>query len=171
MRKGRSGRKANSTQKEIEARVEYVAALLTKQPNLSRYALHRQLCEKWNVHWRTVDIYIVRAREGLRNRLKRTQEEIRSNAVAFYEAIISDKRQHKDVRLRALAVKAQENLCKLLGVETPQKIEVTNPDGSMAGNSVAVQVLLNSMSVEQLQSIVDQMQEDETLQIEDNKEE
>ncbi len=143
-----------STAKEMEARIDYVARLLTEQPNLSRYALHHLLCKKWSVDWHTIDRYVSRAREEILARLGRTQEEIRSNAVAFYERIISDKKMASNIRL-----KAQENLCELLGVKAPTKLEVTGADGQpLVAAQAGVQVLLNTLSVDDLKRIIDKME-------------
>lgn len=142
------------TAKEHDARVEQVLAVIAAQPNLSPYKLHKLFCPKFKVTWPTIDRYVARAREKLRERLNRPREVIRSNAVAFYESIISDTKVFPQVRLKAQAL-----LVELLGAATPKKIELSGPEGGplQTESKQDLNLVVDSLTVEELRAIIDKL--------------
>lgn len=135
------------TQKTIEARVDELVNKMANQPNLSRYKLHAIFTVKWNVAWTTVDNYLVRAREEILKRLKRSKEEFQSNAVAFYESQIGNSMNEPHVRQ-----KAQKLLCELVGANAATKVEVSGPLGGPV--EMDTKVALNGLSVAQLEELI-----------------
>ena len=146
------------TNEEKEKRIETILEVISNQPKISRFQLHKLFCKKWDVCWTTIDRYLIQAREELKKRLQTPPEEFKSNAVAFYESIISS-----PVEKTADRVKAQENLCALLGIKAPKRTELTGADGTpLVQNQVAIQVLLNSLSVDELREIIGKLETGET---------
>lgn len=140
------------TVEQYDARVDAIIDVISDQPNLSRYKIHKIFCARFNVRWETIDRYLARARETLRERLKRDKEEVRSNAVAFYEMVISNPKNPPNVRLRA-----QESLCELLGVNAPSKVELTGAEGGPV--STETHLFLSGMSVEELKAAIGKLED------------
>lgn len=108
----------------IEERVSEMIDLLSKDRNIHRCQLHKEFCKKWNVHWKTVDRVVGRARAEIMQRLGRSKESFRADSLAFYEAKTCDTNLTATEQLRA-----QENIDKLLGLDAPKRTEITGKDG------------------------------------------
>ena len=139
------------TVEEKEARIDYFMDLLAESPNLSEHKLRSIAWRKWKVVPSTSDRYASEAKEKLRTALNMSRVEIRAEAVNFYRSIISNPMQKTSDRL-----KAQENLCRLLGVEAPTKVEVSGP-GGVPLTPVSTQEVLDTMTVDQLEVLVDKL--------------
>jgi hypothetical protein len=160
--KGKKPRKQaiKPTVKEYDARVDEIVDVISQQPNTSRYKLHKMFCTKFNVTWATIDRYLFRARDVLRERLNRSKEEVRCSAVAFYEALISDPKIKAQVRLRA-----QEALVRLMGADAPARVELSGPQGApiQTDNKTTggFDVLLAALTPDELQAIISKLETEE----------
>lgn len=137
------------TAKEKEERIDFLVQLLAQRPGLTRFQVNRILAKRYNVGWQTAINYLRYAKEELRKRLDRPVEEIRSNAVNFYEAVITDSQHPIMAR-----IKAQIALCKLLGLDSPQKVELSGPDGKPIQQEAEMKLYLDGMSVKELEETI-----------------
>jgi hypothetical protein len=145
------------TEKERDDRVDELIDFIANRPAVSRYKIHRRFTKKWNVCWATVDRYLSRAREALRTNLNRSKDEVRSNAVAFYEQIISNPLEQTKDR-----IKSQQLLVELLGLAQPTKVEMSGPNQgpiitATTGLDNEAKSYIKSMSVEQLKDALGKM--------------
>lgn len=150
---GKPKRKAiKPTVEEYDARVEAIMDAISAQPNLTRYKLHAIYCKKWKVRWETIDRYLTRAREKLLEKLKASKEQYRSNAVVFYEQVISNPLEETTNKL-----KAQKLLVELLGVAEPKRVEVTGAEGCPL-MPPATGAFLSSMTVDELKIAIGKLE-------------
>ena len=110
------------TQREKEARVAE-AAMLTAH-GATRIQCHRIMCPKYDVHWATVDRYLLYARQLSLERAKKTKPDAIAEAIAFYDAIILDPKS-----TRKEQSDARERLDKIFGVYAPTSVRVGDPNG------------------------------------------
>jgi len=84
---------------------------------LRKSEIRKELVAAYEVSWRQADRYVSRARELIKDDLRRSPTEHRADAYSFYRGIIED----PDVAPRE-KIRAQERIDKLLALEKPQKI-------------------------------------------------
>lgn len=106
---------------EIEERIAEVEMMLGRHARKGQ--IHRFIKDKYGVEWRTVDIYIARARVNLLERLRQTKENHRCQSLALYEEILLTGNPREKIL-------AQERIDKLLGLEAPRSIAVGGIEGS-----------------------------------------
>jgi hypothetical protein len=121
VRKGQKKPYRKATQQEIDARIEFVASMLSSRSRKAE--IHKQCRKKFNVEWRMADYYITRAREIILERLRETKEIHRSKALALYEKVIHEGTPRE-------ATLAQERIDKLLGLEQPRALNIGGIEGS-----------------------------------------
>lgn len=139
------------TMDEQEKRLDEMITFLSERPSITKTQIHQRFCTKWNLHWHTVDRYVYRAREEMVKRLKRSPEEFRSNALAFLEKVIGNPNDKTTDRL-----KAQEQLCDLLGIKAPTKLAMTDPEGNPMLQP-DVKVFINNLTVSELRNMVQEL--------------
>jgi hypothetical protein len=110
------------TAEQIAERVEYVARLLRGQ--LPKYRIRELFRARYgsHVHWRTVDNYVVRAREAIRREEGIDPKREKQSSLDVYRSIVSDPEA-----TRREKILAQERIDKLLGLESPQRVETVTP--------------------------------------------
>lgn len=106
------------TREEIQDRVEFTVFLLCRR--LYKCDIKRILKKKYSVAARTCEEYLARARAVLVKESGKTQETHRIESLRFYESVIAGDGTTMRDRLHA-----QERIDKLLGLESPQKHDVT----------------------------------------------
>ena len=121
IRRGQKRPYIKTTLDEIERRVDDVHSLLSKR--MRKGEIHRRICKKYKVDWRTVDNYINRARERILQDLRETKEFHRSKSLALYEHVIAAGTPRE-------ATLAQERIDKLLGLEQPRALNIGGIEGS-----------------------------------------
>jgi hypothetical protein len=122
VRRGQVKPYVKATNAVIEQRVEEVAFLLAR--GASKTQMHETIGVKHNLHWRTVDVYIVRARKLLRDRSNRSREDVRGDAVAFYQSVLLSAKTTTVEK-----IKAQTRLDEIFGIDAPQRTELSGPEG------------------------------------------
>lgn len=120
------------TAREHAERVDFVGQCLGKL--LTRTQIHRACEEKWGVHWRSADRYMVRAKELLRERCRMPKDEARELGLT----VILDclKSPNASIRLRA-----EERLAMITGYEPPRRSEITGADGGPVAVAEKVVIL------------------------------
>lgn len=91
---------------------------------MPKSAIKKLLAEQYNLSARSSERVLARAREEIRAKAGQTIDEHRTDIVSFYRGIISD--SAAPLRLKILAA---EGLQKLLGLNRPERIEVSGPEG------------------------------------------
>lgn len=86
--------------------------------------IKRYLAKRYKLAARSCETVFARAREEIRNAAGRSIDEWRVEGVANLTAIIA----HKDTSVRE-RILAQAELNKMLGLNRPERIEVSGPDG------------------------------------------
>jgi hypothetical protein len=122
VRRGQVKPYVKATNAEIEKRVEETAFLLAR--GASKTQLHETIGVKHNVHWKTVDAYIGRAKKLLRERSNRTREDVRGDAVAFYQSVLLNSKTTTVEK-----IKAQTRLDEIFGIDAPRRTELSGPEG------------------------------------------
>jgi hypothetical protein len=107
----------------IDTRIAEVVTILSHRTNVHRCELHRNLCERWGCHWRTVDRIVARARVELAKRYGRKPEDMRVESAAFYEAKANDPKVPPSDQ-----IKARNSFDDLFGLKRT-KVELSGPDG------------------------------------------
>lgn len=110
------------TRQQQQDQIELTRKLIAQ--GQSKGDIKRALYAAYNVSPRTVERYLARAREFLLAESQRPQPEHRSESLAFYHQILTDKDATPIVKL-----KARERIDKLLALELPQKLTFTDPTG------------------------------------------
>lgn len=111
-----------STAKEVTNRLDEVTDYLCS--GYRRNEITDKMCAKYGIHWRTVDRYMVRAREILMEELGKPKDEHRSDVLGEYQQILhTEDATHSD-KLQALKGKRE-----MLGLDAPKRTELSGPDG------------------------------------------
>jgi hypothetical protein len=109
------------------------AKICEEAVNLAELALSRRLhkCDikallkkQYGLEPRSVERVLARARERLIERSNKTVDHHRDDAYAFYDAIIRD--SAAPIRFKILA---QERIDRLLGLQRPERLELTGQGG------------------------------------------
>ena len=108
----------------IAERVAECVRLLSARQNLHQCELRRIFTEKWHCHWITVDRYVIRARETMLERLRRSKEEFRCESLATYERIANDPNARPSERVAACKAKDE-----LLGLKEPNRVSLEGYGG------------------------------------------
>lgn len=109
------------TNEELEKRIEDAEFLIAR--GAKRSQLHKTLCAKYNIDWRTVDRYCSRARQNWAKRVAKSKADHIGDTFATLENIILTAKDTKHV-LGAVKQKRE-----LLALDAPKRIEVTGADG------------------------------------------
>ncbi len=112
----KGGRK--STAKEVNARVETVSGWLAQ--GLTRTEIHRRATEQWSISTRQTEAYCSRAREAAIEAISEPRENLIAQSYAVYQSILADPKASHLIRLRA-----QQRIDELLGLERPQRHELS----------------------------------------------
>ena len=129
IRKGQKVPYHKATAQEVERRVEMTIALL------GRHAHRGQIHDYFRklktpdgsplaLNWRTTDVYIARARKRMIEESGKPKESHRLDSYHTYWSIIRDPKASNTDRLSA-----QSRIDRLLGLEEPQRREVTGAAG------------------------------------------
>lgn len=113
------------TQHEISRRVNEICEMLRGGCTLGQ--INQHLKKAYKVKTRTCANYIARARRRIYDAIKRTDEDLRAESLAFYEGVRADLDQHIQWRL-----KAQERMDALMALERPKKVALTDANGGPA---------------------------------------
>lgn len=107
--------------KADESAVTLAIALLSARQE--KHIIKAALKAKYKIHARTAETVISRARERIRQQTTRSPDEHRLDAYAFYNSIVSDTERSAKERILA-----QERIDKLLGLQRPERLEVSGPN-------------------------------------------
>lgn len=123
---------------EVEERIELCVKLL----RMGAYTgdIKRAIAAKYGCSTRSVEVPISRAREILVAESGRSREEHRAESLAFYSRMKGDDKAKDRDRLLA-----QERIDKLLGLESPNKTELSGPGGAPLGLSVSMESVVASV--------------------------
>lgn len=114
------------TNQEKEERISEVITVLSKSPNIHKTQIRRIFCPRWNVHWVTVDRYVLHARHQMMVRLRRSREDFICESLAFYESILNDATATAGEKIRA-----RQRIDELLGLDEPRmtygRLQVIHP--------------------------------------------
>lgn len=140
VRTKRNGRSTGcrTTNAQIAERVLLVAKLLCR--GLFKSDIHRVVTERYHVHWRTADNYVVRARQLLLSNVQKTRDTLISESYGFYSSVLCDPNASMSDRLRA-----QERIDDLFALQAPrtQHHELSGPNGEPLNAPVTnVQVII-----------------------------
>lgn len=131
-------------EEELEVRVDYTLKLLTEGRRKSE--IKKIFRQRYNVTARTVENYLSRARQILLTELKAEREEHTGRSLSVYRSILSDPKAKIKDRLAA-----QRRIDRLLGLEAPTRVALTDPDGNTAATpTVNIAVNLSKLSTEEL---------------------
>jgi hypothetical protein len=135
---GNPGRRATTV--ELEERVIIVARLLCARRH--KCQIKQYLATKYGLGARSAEIYISRAREWMLRHVKKSRDELISEALGFYEEILRDPEAELHRKMDAqLAIR------QMMGLDKPFKIAPTTPDG---GSPYVSQKAIAAMSDEEL---------------------
>lgn len=109
------------TQEQLRRRVHEVRCLL--EAGARTYEIKRVVMGQYGVSYRTVADYIARARKQILADSLRPAHVHRAEALAFYRGVLADPEVPAAVKVRT-----NRYLCKLLGIEGPEKIEIIDVD-------------------------------------------
>ena len=109
----------------MQDRIAQVADTISSKPQIKRCELHSLFCDKFKIHWVTVDRLVIRARRLLLDRLGRSKEDFRSESLAFYESITNSTDATAGEKIRA-----RQRIDELLGLDAPRQHELTGRDGN-----------------------------------------
>lgn len=112
------------TEAELVLRIDQVLELLVA--GASRAEILRFATETWKVSERTVDAYLMRARDALEAEAAIHRPREIGLAIRRYTRLFRDMKKAQDFK-GALA--AQKALNDLLGIDAPKKIAPTDPSG------------------------------------------
>ena len=130
---------------DIEARVELVVAALSKGYNTSQ--IKKALRAQGVKPARTCMAYIARARARLLAECGLRIEDHRAEALAFYRSVL-----RSDTSSERGRILARERMDKILGLEAPNRTELSGPNGAPV--QVADEVSLDHLSTETLRKLV-----------------
>ena len=108
------------TRAEHDERVEFVAELLVRQQK--RMQIHRAVQAKWPVHWRSVDRYLVHAKEMLRKQAQMSKDDAKNIGVNVLIGVFREGKASE--RVAAVRVWSE-----IWGYNAPVKHEVSGADG------------------------------------------
>lgn len=121
VRRGQKKPFVKSTVKEIDQWIEKIAADIVS--GYTRGQLVRRYSNNCNKHWRTIDIYIVRARELLQKQADMTPEQARATGIGVLMKGLKSKKIDHNFR-------AEERLAKIFGYDQPSRQEISGPNGN-----------------------------------------
>lgn len=119
--KARTGRKTRSVA-EMRQRIEFTAYLISKDIPPSQ--INAQLRNRYQVSDRTALSYRKAAMKVIAEWTERSPESHRRESLAFYRSVIQDPQANMRDKLQARA-----RLDCILGIESPQELRLTGPDG------------------------------------------
>ena len=119
------GEREHPPQDEVRRRIEEICQLMAS--GASRGRINQHLKEKYGLKTRSCVRYLARARQQIYDATQRTDEDLRTEALAFYEGVREDVELHPQWRL-----KAQERIDSLMALEKPRKVALTNAEGGPA---------------------------------------
>ena len=110
------------TSDELDARIDMCRQLISA----GHYdgEVKSKVATHFNLSPRTVERYLRRARDLMIKETGKPQIEHRAESLAFYQHV--RKKHEEETRDR---IRAQERIDKLLGLETPQRVEMSGPGG------------------------------------------
>lgn len=124
------------TAAEHAERVDFVAAMLARV--CTRTEIHRAVNEKYgDLHWRTSDRYMVRAREQLHKQASLTKTEAMEIGLSVILGVIKTGKPTERIR-------AEERLASIMGYDAPHRTELSGP-GGMPIQSMDVTLNVNAI--------------------------
>jgi hypothetical protein len=111
------------TDNEKRARIEGVILRMRRGETVGQ--IRQWLKGEFGVTTRTCDRYLSRARKEISESVGRTEGDLRTEAMAFYEGVRADPTATVWQKL-----KAQEQLDSLMGLAKPRKVAMTDASGN-----------------------------------------
>jgi len=146
IRRGQRRPYRKATRMRIERRVEELVAYMQKNPLASRFAIYKRFCKRWDVHWLTIDkVYIIRARQRLREIVGFTKNEAREITLGVVMRVLNE----KDPRVRLKAAKA---FAEITNCMPPKRTEFSGPEGGPIEIAASARPLV-SVSTERLKQL------------------
>lgn len=131
-------------------------AELALSRRLHKSAVKRLIMAQFKVGARTAETVISRARGRLLERTNRNVEEHRADSYSFYDSVLRD--QAAPIRMKLIA---QERIDRLLGLQRPERIELTGQNG---GPVAVAQVDFSSLSKTELKKLTQLMEKTRNAQ-------
>lgn len=110
-----------ATEAEIAERAEEIAYAIVRQ--MSKHEIHKMFCAKFDVHWKTIDRYMGRARQLIAERSNLTPESARELSVSVWLDIIKTGSNRE--RLDAASC-----IVETCGGKSPTRQEISGPNGN-----------------------------------------
>lgn len=122
IRKGQKTPYVKTTDLQIEERVEFVARLLVKQ--FTKTEIHKKVCQKFKVCWRTCDRYLASAKIWLQKQAQMTSEEAKSTGINVLLGVFREGKPNE-------RVSAERCWREIFGYSAPTKIVDTARPGEV----------------------------------------
>ena len=125
IRKGQKRPFIKATNEQIRERIEFVSRLLVKQ--LTRSEIHRAVCPKYNVVWRTADNYIACAKKYLLQQAQMTSDEAKSVGINVLTSVFRDGKPGERVQ-------AERRWAEIWGYNAPTVVR----DSRLPGEAITI---------------------------------
>jgi hypothetical protein len=119
------GEREHPPQDEVRRRIEEICQLMAS--GMSRGHINQHLKKAYGLKTRSCVRYLARARKQIYDATQRTDEDLRTESLAFYEGMREDVQLHPQWRLQA-----QTRIDQLMALEKPRKVALTNAEGGPA---------------------------------------
>lgn len=103
--------------------------------------IKRAMRSRYGVGFRSVEKYLARVKDQLLEDLGRDADEHRSDALAFYKKLLVEADSD------AVRLKAMQSICRLLGLNMPEKLAQTDSQGRDLSPSEREQRLLELIEI------------------------
>lgn len=124
------------TAQEHAERIDFVAARVAR--TCTRSEIHSAFRKRWAwVHWKTIDNYIVRAREQLRRQASMSKDDAKQIGLGVILGVMKEGKPIERIR-------AEERLAAIMGYDAPKRTEVSGP-GGLPIQSVDVSLNMNEI--------------------------
>ena len=111
------------TREEMDSRLNEIVTRMGKGQTLGQ--INQWLKAEFGLSTRSCANYLSRARKRILEKTGRTEEDMRVEALAFYEGVRGTETNGMFYRM-----KAQERIDSLMGLEKPKKVAVTDASGN-----------------------------------------
>lgn len=119
---------SKATRATVEERIDYVENILRYDPVIFRSVLVNKIKKEFGVEWRVASAYLAKAKARLILRIKQTKDELRADAVAFYEGVIDSPMSRQQDRIAA-----RKRIDDMLGLDAPPPRLQIEHSGQVSG--------------------------------------
>jgi hypothetical protein len=125
IRRGTTKPYVKSTQDEVQRRIEEAVMLLGQSATTGM--VKAALIAKYGVNWQMALVYIDRAKKLMLSRANMSKEDVKAEALAFYDRMILSKSVKDSDKL-----KARQRKDEIFGIDAPKwnRSEISGPEGA-----------------------------------------